>query len=292
MTDIFYRNYASFLRDKFHCKVYKIPININTTCPNRDGTLSRGGCIYCSRDGSGTGSDASVREQVEQFIDRNRKRYDRFIPYFQSYCNMYGDQEYLLRKYSEAMEHPLTAGIAIATRPDTVSEKILRSIASLNVFTQIELGLESANNETLQRINRHDRAETFVRACSMIRRILPEAHIVGHMIIGLPGDTKDDYFRTMSMIENNADGIKFHNLYIIKDTPIADMFYYGDIELLGESEYIEIIIRLIRSMRENMVVHRLKSAAKSRNLIAPLWILDRHFHEKLAEAYTSQYTVL
>lgn len=288
MTDIFYRNYASFLREKFHCRVYKIPININTTCPNRDGSLSEGGCIYCSRDGSGTGSDASVREQAAHFIDRNRSKYDKFIPYFQSYCNMYGNPAYLHGKYSEAMEHPLTAGIAIATRPDTVNETILRDIASLGVFTQIELGLESANNDTLQRINRHERAETFVRACRVIRSIIPDAHIVGHMIIGLPGDTEEDYFRTMNMIENNADGIKFHNLYIIKDTPIADMFYNGDIELLAESEYIDIIIRLIRSMRGDMVVHRLKSSSKPGNLIAPLWVLDRYFHEKLVQTYKEQ----
>ncbi|MFO8061989.1 MAG: TIGR01212 family radical SAM protein, partial [bacterium] len=281
MTDIFYRNYASFLREKFGCNAYKIPININTTCPNRDGTLSRGGCIYCSREGSGTGSGASVREQVTQFIERNKGKYSRFIPYFQSYCNMYGDSAYLLSKYTEAIGHPLTAGIAIATRPDTVNEEVLRSIASLGIFTQIELGLESANNDTLQRINRHERAETFVRACSVIRAVIPDAHIVGHMIIGLPGETEEDYFNTMSMIEDNADGIKFHNLYIIRDTPIADMFYNGDIELLRESEYIEIIIRLIRAMSEDMVVHRLKSSADPRRLIAPLWVLDRYFHEKI-----------
>lgn len=280
-----YRTYSSFLKEQFKSNVYKAPINIGSSCPNRDGTKSTGGCIYCSPRGSGTGSQKPVREQIDDFI---RGRQGQYIAYFQSYSNMYGNEDTLMSQYREALSHKQICGISIATRPDTVNRHIIENICSLNTYIQIELGLETVNNDTLKRINRHDTPESFVQACLLIRDIIPQAHIVGHMIIGLPGDQYSDYIKTAETINEYCDGIKLHNLYIERDMPIYRMFTQNSIALMKECDYMAVIADILMGIRNDLVVHRLKSTSRGENLIAPLWTLNRHFHEDFLQFFKNR----
>lgn len=281
MNRVFYRTYSSFLKSKFKEQVHKIPININTNCPNRDGTKSTDGCIYCSPNGSGTGIKGSVKEQIELYLGRNPN--GKYIAYFQSYSNMYGNEDKLFKYFSDALDYPEIVGLSIATRPDTVNSNLIKRLLSLNTYIQIELGLESANENTLKRINRHDIPETFINACAEIKAINKNIHIVGHMIVGLPGDKYADFLNTALMISKYAHGIKFHHLYIEKDMPIRDLFENNELQVLSENEYMDILLRLFSNIDPNTVIHRLKSSSNPKKLIAPLWTLDKCFSEKLIE---------
>lgn len=272
-----YRTYSSFLKETFGRNVYKVPINIGMSCPNRDGTKSTGGCIYCSSTGSGTGSTRGIHSQIDDFI---KGRDGIYIAYFQSYCNMYGDAEILKSLYRDALSHEQVCGISIATRPDTVNRHIAEEIGKLNTYVQIELGLETINEDTLRSINRHDSPESFINACNTIRHFIPHAHIVGHMIVGLPGDRHIDFMQTARMINMHCDGIKLHNLYIEMDMPIYQMFLENKITLMSQREYMCVIRDILNETNSSLIVHRLKSTSNGRKLIAPLWTLNRHFHEE------------
>ncbi len=279
MNRVFYRTYSSFLKSSFKEQVHKIPININTNCPNRDGTKSVNGCIYCSPNGSGTGINGTVQEQIELYLGRNPT--GKYIAYFQSYSNMYGDEDELFAYFSNALDYPQIVGLSIATRSDTVNSNLIKRLLLLNTYIQIELGLESANENTLKRINRHDVPETFINACNEIKAINRNIHIVGHMIIGLPGDKYADFLNTALMISKYAHGIKFHHLYIEKSMPIRELFENNKLHLLSENEYIDILLRLLGNIDPNTIIHRLKSSSNPKRLIAPLWTLDKYFPEKL-----------
>ncbi len=289
MNRVFYRTYSSFLKSRFKEQVHKIPININTNCPNRDGTKSINGCIYCSPNGSGTGINGTVQEQIELYLGRNP--IGKYIAYFQSYSNMYGDEDKLFAYFSDALDYPQIVGLSIATRPDTVNSNLIKKLLLLNTYIQIELGLESANEDTLRRINRHDVPETFVNACKEIKAINKNIHIVGHMIIGLPGDKYDDYLNTALMISKYAHGIKFHHLYIEKNMPIRELFENNKLQLLSENDYIGILLRLLNNINPNTIIHRLKSSSNPRRLIAPLWTLDSMFPEKVRKEASKSKTI-
>ncbi len=274
MTDIKYRTYSSFLKEKFGKPVYKIPINIDSNCPNRDGTKSYGGCIYCSLTGSGTGATATVSQQIDSFI---RGRDGLYIPYFQSYSNMYGHLETLIERFKEAISHNNIVGISIGTRPDTVYREILEQIKKLNTFTQIELGLESANDSVLMDINRHDTVSSFIEASKLVKSVIPDSHLVGHMIVGLPGEGEDDCLKTAKLIDAHCDGIKFHHLYIEKGMNVYDMFIKNQIEVMSQNDYMRILNNILPRLNNDIVIHRLKSSSRGSKLIAPLWTLNSNF---------------
>lgn len=284
MSVIFYNNYSSFLKKRFGCEVVKIPLNINATCPNRDGKLSYDGCTYCSNEGSGTGNTNSAKEQAESFIMKKGRSERAFIAYFQSYTNMYGDPERIIDEIESVADMKGVVGISVATRPDETSPAILSKLndMSKSKFIQIEIGLESANNTTLERINRHHTAEDFKTAAERIRESVQNAHLTAHIIIGLPNETLSDYIRTVELVnESEADGIKFHHLYIHRNSQMKKEFDRGETNLLWEDEYIDLLLILLERLESRIVVHRTKSSLEGENLTAPLWTLDRHFYEKL-----------
>ena len=283
MNNIFYNTYSSFLKKTFNSHVYKIPISINVSCPNRDNTKSRGGCIYCSDSGSGIKTNLNAKEQVINFLKYRKNNKDKYLPYFQAFSNMYGDIEYLTKEYNSVFINDQIIGISIATRPDTVNANILKEIAKIekNYFIQIELGLESANNKTLKKLNRQDIAETFAKAIKLIKQYLKKPHIVGHIIIGLPDENFTDYENSVKMVfQSGANGIKFHNLYIEKSMPIYNLYKNNQIKLLEEDQYIDIILNLLEILPTNIIIHRLKSIS-GKELIAPQWTNDRDFYNKL-----------
>lgn len=276
----FYNNYSQFLFSRLSARTYKIPLNINSSCPNRDGSKSQGGCRFCSSAGSGTGSNLSIEQQIQAF---RKNRNEKYIGYLQSFCNMYGETDKLKDVFREILSHPSLDGISVATRPDTVNPELLEYLSTFsNKFIQIELGLESVNQTALDSMNRHDTPESFRYAVHMIQELCPQAHTVGHMIIGLPHDSNDGYIRTANFIEETgAQGIKIHNLYIQRDMDIYKDFMRGNLELISMHDYIETVLTVLEHIKPHMVIHRLKSASSPGKLIAPLWTLDSRFYNEL-----------
>ena len=278
----FYNTYSSYLLKRIGERTYKIPLNINSTCPNRDGSKSASGCSFCSERGSGTGSAEPLLKQIDDYLTRRKKH--SYIGYLQSFSNMYGDTDELIGYYRTILEHPLLAGISVATRPDTVSSELIEFLSHYrHKFIQVELGLESANQRTLDGINRHDSPESFSNAVRMIKEISGGSiHSVGHMIIGLPGDRTEDSISTAVFIaDSGAEGIKIHNLYIERDMALYEDFSKGILELQSEGDYIDTVLSILENISKDIVIHRLKSTSMPSELIAPLWTLDAHFHMKV-----------
>lgn len=278
----FYNTYSSYLLNRIKERTYKIPLNIDSTCPNRDGSKSSAGCAFCSGKGSGTGSTETVLNQIDSYLAR-RKKYS-YIGYLQSFSNMYGDTDELIGHYKTILEHPLLAGISVATRPDTVRSELVEFLSHYkHKFIQVELGLESVNQKTLDGINRHDEPGTFRKAVRMIRDISNGSiHTVGHMIAGLPAESREDAVSTAVFIaDSGTAGIKIHNLYIERDMPLYGAFNKRLLELQSEGDYIDTVLTILENISKDIVIHRLKSASKPSDLIAPLWTLDSHFHMKV-----------
>lgn len=279
----FYYSYSKFLKEMFNEEIYKISLATGGTCPNRDGTKGYGGCIYCSSFGSGKETYKSVKEQIENFLS-NVKKGNRFIAYFQSFSNMYKNKDWLIEQIELISKYERIIGISIATRPDTVDEEILKYLKekSSRFFIQIELGLESSNDITLEKINRKDESKTFLKSCERIKELIPESHLVAHVIIGLPDEDFYDYENTVKFfLLSRCDGIKFHHLYIVRDSLIYRKFESGKIKLLSEMEYIDIFLELLKIIPKEKIIHRVKSSMIPINLVAPLWTMDRFFYEKL-----------
>ncbi|HAF07710.1 TPA: TIGR01212 family radical SAM protein [candidate division WOR-3] len=279
----FYHSYSKFLKEKFNEEVYKISLATGGTCPNRDGTKGYGGCIYCSSFGSGKETSKSIKEQVDLFLS-NVKKGKKFIAYFQSFSNMYKNKDWLIEQIDMLASYEKIVGISIATRPDTVDDEILDYLKdkSSRFFIQIELGLESSNDITLQKINRKDESKTFLVSCERIKEKIPESHLVAHVIIGLPDENFYDFENTVKFfLLSKSDGIKFHHLYIVRDALIYNQFENGKVKLLSEMEYIDIFLELLKIIPPEKIIHRVKSSMIPINLVAPLWTMDRFFYEKL-----------
>jgi len=280
----FYNSYSQFLKEKFNANVYKISLTSNGTCPNRDGTLGTGGCIYCSNSGSGRIYTKPAYEQVKDFIECRNGNKIRYIAYFQSFSNMYKNRESIIESMERISKFSQIVGFSIATRPDTIDENILNYLKSISkrYFIQIEMGLETANNFTLEKINRKIKAEKYISAAKNIRKIIPECHIVCHVILGLLEEQFDDFDNTIEFyLRSESDGIKFHHLYVHKNTKLNEMFNEGKARVMGEWEYIESVMKLLEKIPPEKVIHRIKSSMVPQYLVAPLWTMDRNFYEKL-----------
>ncbi|MGE3063065.1 MAG: TIGR01212 family radical SAM protein [bacterium] len=280
----FYRSYSSFLRGKFNRDVYKISISTKATCPNRDGTLGTGGCAYCSGSGSGRVSDKSPFEQVKDYLLAKKEGRTGYIAYFQSYSNMYKGGGGIIEEITRMLSLDDIVGFSIATRPDALDDDILFFLKDISKkkFVQIELGMETANDITLEAINRKMKSADFLSASAKVKCEIPDSHLVCHIIIGLPEEDEEDFKKTLSMFnESRSDGIKFHHLYVIKNTKLEADFKRGNIETMSEEEYIDILLNLLSLVPQDKVIHRLKSTSDAFELVAPLWTLDRRFHEKL-----------
>lgn len=277
-----YRDYNTYLREIFGERVQKIPLDAGLNCPNRDGTISDKGCIYCDRRGSGTGAmidrGLSIDDQVlkgRRFVE-NRYKARKFIVYFQSFTDTYAPISHLKEIYDQALNHSGIVGLSVATRPDCVDEEILELISSYNkdYLVWIEYGLQSAHDVTLKRINRgHDRAcfEKCVRLTNDYG-----LHICAHVILGLPGETHEMMLGTARFLSGlPISGVKIHLLYVVKDTPLATLYEKGEFDCLGRDEYVETVVDFIELLPPTFVIQRLTGDPVRSELVAPFWALDK-----------------
>lgn len=276
---ITYRSANEYYRELFGTKVYKLALDGGFTCPNRDGTLGTGGCIFCSG-GSGdfsvpAGDDVSAAIETAKALVAG-KGGEKYIAYFQSYTCTYAPLEYLRRLYSEAVSHPDIAALSIGTRPDCLPEDVIALLSELNQIKPvfIELGLQTIHPKTAEYIRRGYALDVYDTAV----RDLKEAgiRVIVHMIIGLPGETKEMAIETAKYIASSgADGIKFQLLHVLKGTDLAEEYLSGKFKSLSLEEYTDILAECLMQLPPDMVVHRITGDGAKRDLIAPLWSADK-----------------
>lgn len=304
-----YYRLSQFFRENFGEKIYKIPLDAGFSCPNRDGTISAGGCIYCYNPGFSPASAAreteekrySIAEQVLRFQRKAEKmgKEDDFLPrkkylaYFQAYTNTYGDVGSLRERYEEALSLPGIVGLSIATRPDCLSSGVLNLLESYSrdYHIWLEIGLQSSHNRTLERINRGHTFEQFVEAVMSIQK--RGLYTCAHIINGLPGEKKKDMLETIRRLNTlPLQGIKFHQLQIMERTPLAQIHRRGELEVLTEEEYLGLICDQLEILRGDIVVHRLMSEVTDRALlIAPSWQESRsNFSRRVEDELKSRGT--
>lgn len=276
-----YYNLNYFLREKFGCKVFKISLDAGFSCPNRDGTVSKGGCIFCSERGSGDfagNRSFSIEDQfnnIKQVMNKKWKE-GKYIAYFQAYTNTYAPIEILREKYEEAINQEGVVALAIATRPDCLSEEVLNLLEELNkkVYTWVELGLQTSNEETAKKINRGYRLQVFEKAVKDLRH--RNIDVVAHVIFGLPGETRKDMLDTVRYITSkDVQGVKFHLLHLMKNTPLVKLYDSGELKFMTQDEYIDIICESVAITPSNIVIHRLTGDSPRNLLIGPQWSLKK-----------------
>lgn len=262
-------------------KVYKISLNGGMSCPNRDGTLGTKGCIFCSKGGSGDFAASgllSIADQIKEAIERISKKYagNSYIAYFQAFTNTYAPVSYLEKIFTEAIMDSRIAGLSIATRPDCLEPGKIELLAKLNRIkpVTIELGLQTTNEDTARYINRGYALDVFDDTCYRLKEAgIP---VVAHMIVGLPGETKDDYLATARHIGGlKLDGIKIQLLHVLRDTDLANDYNEGKFEALSLEEYVNTVVDIIEILPPEMVVHRITGDGPKDLLIAPLWSTNK-----------------
>ncbi len=284
MTDYkHYHTLTELYQQKYQKKVAKIALNAGFTCPNRDGKKGFGGCIYCSKLGSGdTAGDIhlSLDKQFHQISDVIEQKWPNsyYIPYLQSFSNTYAPLEKLKQIYEKIIqiEPQKTVGFAIATRPDCFTDELYAYLEELNqrIPLSIELGLQTANPKTATRINRCSTNEEFIQCVKELNK--RHIEVVVHIINGLPGETKEDMLHTIDFINSlDIQGIKFHCLLILKDTPLYQEYLNHPFHLLTLEEYVDIVAEQIAKLKPTMVIHRLSADAPKDQLYLPKWPLKK-----------------
>lgn len=276
-----YNQYSKYLQEKFNCKVYKITLDAGFSCPNRDGTVSGRGCIFCDEGGSFSQAHSnclSIEEQLTASITRlkNRFKAEKFISYFQAYSNTHAPVERLKYLYDRGVSHPDVLGLSIGTRPDCVDEEKLDLIASYqdNYLVWLEYGLQSAHNKTLNLINRGHSFEDFIRALELTKK--RGINTCAHVIIGLPGETREDMLKTAKILANTGiDGVKIHLLCVMKNTELERLYNLNKIELLRIQEYVEIVCDFLELLPPQVSIHRLAGNGLQKLLVAPEWLSEK-----------------
>ncbi len=276
-----FNSYNGVLKDIFGARVYKIGLRMDFTCPNRDGKVAVGGCIYCNN-ASHTPEDyrprATVTEQLEQGAAALKKRHraDRYIAYFQSYTNTYDSVAKLENLYREALAFPEVVGLAIATRPDCVGDDVLDLLEDLSQRTYfwLELGLESMHDRTLQWVNRGHGLRQFMDAVERAKR--RQLRICAHVILGFPGESRDDILETTDLLNGlGIDGVKLHNLHVIKNTVLEKYYRTDGFALLSRPEYVSLVADFLERLNPEMIVHRLTGETYRAITVAPDWSIDK-----------------
>lgn len=281
MSPLRYRSLSSWLKERFSGPVRKIAIDSGLGCPNRDGTLGVGGCIFCNSRGSGTNAGSrglSVTDQVDQGIEFFSRRYKvrKFIAYFQSFTNTYGNPKLLERLYHLAIQRPEIVGLSIGTRPDCVPDDVMDILSDINKDKPVwlELGLQSIHNRTLKLIRRGHESGIFFKTAD--RALKRDLLVAAHIILGLPGETIEDTALTAKAVANSGiHGIKAHPLYVIAGTILEDMFRKEEYIPMTMEQAIKGTIAVLEVLPKNMIIHRLTSDPHPEELVAPVWMLDK-----------------
>ncbi|MGI6731435.1 MAG: TIGR01212 family radical SAM protein [Anaerovoracaceae bacterium] len=272
--DQYYYTIGSYLKNRFGCRVIKLSLDTGFTCPNRDGTKGVGGCIFCSADGSG-----DFASDIPGQIKLLSKKWPtgKYIVYFQSFTNTYAPIEILRREYYNALSYPDVVGIAIATRPDCLSEEILELLTELNeqTFLWVELGLQTIHDETAEFINRCYALPVFDQAMED----LSSRHIktVVHLMLGLPYETREMMFESIDYVcHKNPFGLKFHLLNVLKGTKLAELYHQGlPLYVPEKEEYINLVVDILENVPRDITIHRVTADAPRHLLIAPAWGFEK-----------------
>lgn len=279
-----------YLQQTFGCKVYKVALNAGMSCPNRDGKIGTGGCIFCSAGGSGEfagNRNYSITEQIEQGIAGTSKFHaNAYVAYFQAYTNTYAPVERLREIFTEAIQHPKVAAISIATRPDCLDEEKIALLAELNQVKPVwvELGLQTIWEETASYIRRGYHLDCFEDACRQLRE--KGLTVIVHVILGLPNETKEQMLATIHYLnDQDIQGIKLQLLHVLKGTDLASDYKAGKSQVLKEEEYVSLVVDCIERISPEIVIHRLTGDGPKDLLIAPFWstrkmqVLNEIHHE-------------
>ena len=275
-----YRTLNQHYQEKFGCKVYKLSIDGGFSCPNRDGTVGTGGCIFCNETGSGdfAACGSSITRQLQEakkWVEKKNKG-GKYIAYFQSFTNTYGAPEVLRSRYLEAIAPDEIVGLAIGTRPDCLGDDVMAVLKEVNAIkpVSVELGLQTIHEDSIQYIRRGYVDQTYLDA---VRR-LKEAGIetVTHIILGLPGETPEmAAMTTRTAVAAGTDGVKFHLLHVLKNADLEKDHLAGKFQCLTLEEYADWLCRCMKEIPPNVTVHRITGDGAKRNLVAPLWSGDK-----------------
>lgn len=275
-----YTTLNSYLKDRFGCKVYKIALDGGFTCPNRDGTVGTDGCIFCSKGGSGDFAESREKSISEQIADGKKRvskkiKDGKYIAYFQAFTNTYAPVERLRELYTEAISQPDIAALSIGTRPDCLGENVLALLDEMNkrVPVFVELGLQTIHEDTARYIRRGYDLSVYDKAVADLHKI--GVNVVTHLIIGLPGESKEDMLRSVEYVCKMTDGIKLQLLHILKGTDLETEYNSGKIKELTLEEYTDIIRDCVKIIPKSVVVHRLTGDGAKKDLIAPMWSADK-----------------
>ena len=273
-----YNMLSSYLKEKFGCRTLKICVDGGFTCPNRDGSVSSGGCIFCGERGSGEhlNDKADIAMQVKTQLHKKNDRADKFIVYFQNFTNTYDNVENLKKKYDASLIDDRIVGIAIGTRPDCINEETVKLIKSYSekYYVWVELGLQTANDITAKYINRGYDKNIFTKAVELLNNY--EIDVVTHIMIGLPNEFHDDIVKTVEFINmHNIQGIKIHSTYVTKDTILAKLYQEGKYLPISIEKYIEEAVYVLTHISKKIVIHKISGDAPKDLLIAPEWNLHK-----------------
>ena len=274
-----YYSLNEYLNNTFGCKVYKLSLDIGCTCPNRDGTLDTRGCIFCH---NGSSHFAEMGKDINEQIENAKVRVkckirtDKFIAYFQSFTNTYGDFDYLKRCFETAINRDDIVAISIGTRPDCLSVEMLDILEKLNKIKPvwIELGLQTSNEKSAEYIRRCYKNDVYEHAVNELKK--RSITVITHIIIGLPNETKEDILNSVDFaVKSGADGIKLQLLHILRDTDLYVDYKKGLVNVLSIESYMDILFDCIERIPENIVIHRITGDAPKKYLVEPLWSGDK-----------------
>ena len=271
-----------YYKELFGCKVYKIALNLGTTCPTRDGTKDRRGCIFCSNAGSGDFAFSDL-ERAKSLVSKKIKSGEKkYLAYFQSFTNTYGktpeEEKKLVEKYKAVLEDSEIVGIVIGTRPDSISDWILAEIGKIaeKHYVSIELGFQTSNVKTSEYIRRHFSNQDYFDAIKRIKATNQNIHVVTHLIFGLPFETEADMLDSVkTVIKAKTDGIKIALLHVLKNTDLATDYENHTFSVMDKEEYFEILGKALSIIPKNIVIHRLTGDGPKSLLIAPLWTANK-----------------
>ncbi len=276
-----YHTLDYYYKNRFHKKVFKVSLNAGFSCPNIDGKVGYGGCIYCSKTGSGEfagNKEDSLEKQFLEIKNMMLKKWPKakYIGYFQARTNTYAPVSELKKMYEKILKQENVIGLNIATRPDAISDECLDYLEELNkkTYLTIELGLQTTKEETTKLINRCHSLECFEDMVKKLRE--RNIDVIVHIINGLPYETKEDMLNTVKYLNKlDIQGIKIHMLSITKDTPIEKMYKEEKFKLLSKEEYIDIVVDQLELLREEIVIHRITGDPKLDELIEPTWLTKK-----------------
>jgi len=283
-----YRDFNTYLKEIFGERVQKISLDAGLGCPNRDGTISRRGCIFCDRRGSGTGAlinhGLSIAQQIAEAKDFIQKRYkaNKFIAYFQSFTNTYAPVSHLKGLYDEALAQKNMLGLSVATRPDCVDREILTLLSSYQAdhLVWLEYGLQSSHDKTLKLINRGHDVACFEQSVLMADEY--SINICAHIILGLPGEDREMMLQTAQFLSNlPVRGVKIHLLYVVKGTPLSELYHKEGFRCLNRKEYANLVVDFLELLPPDMVIQRLTGDPIQSELEAPLWAKEKQLNLKL-----------